>query len=182
MVDNKTPEFRAKFPVGKVPAFEGADGLLLPESDAIAQYLSQSGPYSGQLLGRDATTSAKIRQWISFFDGEVYPHMLDLVIWRVGIAPFDQSTETKALARLEFALDVLEKHLDGRKWLVGEELTLADLTGASSLLWAFMHIIDASERKRFPNVVAWYLRTIETDEVKEVFGPPNLIDVKRVHE
>jgi elongation factor 1-gamma len=37
-VDNKTPEFLAKFPLGKVPTFEGADGLLLNESNAIAYY------------------------------------------------------------------------------------------------------------------------------------------------
>lgn len=36
--DTSAPEFRAKFPMGKVPAFEGADGFLLSESRAIAQY------------------------------------------------------------------------------------------------------------------------------------------------
>lgn len=37
-VDSGKPEFLAKFPMGKVPAFEGADGLLLSESRAIAWY------------------------------------------------------------------------------------------------------------------------------------------------
>lgn len=36
--DNNTPEFLAMFPRGKVPAFKGADGLLLTESTAIARY------------------------------------------------------------------------------------------------------------------------------------------------
>lgn len=36
--ENKSPEFLKKFPVGKVPAFEGADGVLIFESDAISYY------------------------------------------------------------------------------------------------------------------------------------------------
>ena len=37
-VDNKSPEFLGKFPLGKVPAFEGSDGFCLFESSAIAKY------------------------------------------------------------------------------------------------------------------------------------------------
>jgi hypothetical protein len=36
--DTKTPEYLAKFPTGKIPAFESSDGLLLVESTAIARY------------------------------------------------------------------------------------------------------------------------------------------------
>jgi hypothetical protein len=36
--DTKTPEYLSKFPTGKIPAFEGSDGLLLVESSAIARY------------------------------------------------------------------------------------------------------------------------------------------------
>lgn len=179
-VTNKSTEFLTKFPAGKVPAFEGADGFCLAESDAIARYVSQSGPYAGQLVGEDAVTSAKIQQWISFFADEVYPAVLDLVMWRVGMGQFDQSTETKALAQLEYALTVLEKHLSAATQLVGSRLTLADLTGASSLLWGFMHVVDGPMRKQFPNVLTWYLSTIENDDVKEVFGEPNLIEKRRL--
>lgn len=49
---NKSPEFVTKFPLGKVPAFEGADGFCLTESIAIANYIAQSGPKAGQLLGK----------------------------------------------------------------------------------------------------------------------------------
>merc|ERR1712234_33513 len=37
---NKAPEFLKKFPLGKVPAFEGSDGTLLTESNAIAYYVA----------------------------------------------------------------------------------------------------------------------------------------------
>lgn len=53
---NTTPEFLAKFPLGKVPAFEGADGFLLTESLAIAYYVAQAGPKADQLLGKGMCT------------------------------------------------------------------------------------------------------------------------------
>ena len=37
---NKKPDFLKKFPLGKVPAFEGSDGVLLTESNAIAYYVA----------------------------------------------------------------------------------------------------------------------------------------------
>jgi elongation factor 1-gamma len=60
---NKTPEFQAKFPLGKVPTFEGADSFCLTESAAIATYLAQSGPKSGQLLGTG--------MWITIVQGSL---------------------------------------------------------------------------------------------------------------
>ncbi|RDA92493.1 hypothetical protein CP533_6472 [Ophiocordyceps camponoti-saundersi (nom. inval.)] len=182
MVTNRTADFLSKFPVGKVPAFEGSDGLCLTESDAIAQYVAQSGPRAEQLLGRDATTCAQIRQWICFTDGEVTPPVLDLVIWRVGMGSYDEEKEVRALARIDKALAVVERHLHGRKWLVGDDLlSLADLTLASALVWAFLHVIDEQMRKRSPNLTDWYLRTVADEEVRDVFGPPTLISVRRVN-
>lgn len=48
---NKTPTFLAKFPHGKVPAFEGEDGTTIFDSDAIARYVAESGPLAAQLVG-----------------------------------------------------------------------------------------------------------------------------------
>jgi len=41
---NSTPEWRAKFPLGKVPAFEGVDGFRLTEGIAIARYRESLQP------------------------------------------------------------------------------------------------------------------------------------------
>ncbi|KAF9779407.1 mitogen-activated serine/threonine-protein kinase fus3 [Fusarium sp. DS 682] len=179
-VTNKSSEFLAKFPAGKVPAFEGIDGFCLVESDAIAQYVAQSGPRAQQLLGHDAATSAKIRQWISFFAEEIYATVLELVMWRIGMVSFDEATEAKALSQLDYGLRVLEKQLTAGSMLVGNALTLADLTGASSVLWAFMHVVDEPMRTQYPNVVSWYLKTITNEEVKDVFGEPNFVTKRRI--
>ena len=53
---NKSPEFLKKFPLGKVPAFEGADGLCLTESNAIAYYVANDELRGGS----DAAARAQV--------------------------------------------------------------------------------------------------------------------------
>ena len=54
---NKSPEFLKKFPLGKVPAFEGSDGVLLTESNAIAYYVANDELRGGS----DAAARAQVR-------------------------------------------------------------------------------------------------------------------------
>ncbi|PYH88412.1 hypothetical protein BO71DRAFT_391645 [Aspergillus ellipticus CBS 707.79] len=175
---NKTPSFLSKFPTGKVPAFEAADGTTLVESDAIAWYVAASGPQAPALLGRNVAEQARIRQWISFAENEVYGPMLSVVLWRAGFRPYEAETEKSAAKGMEFALSVVERHLEQEGYLV-KGLSLADLTLASALYWAFMHYLDETERRRFPRTVRWYLRTIGSQGVSQVFGEPVLVGVKK---
>ena len=55
---NKKPEFLNKFPLGKVPAFEGSDGVLLTESNAIAYYVANDELRGGS----DAAARAQVRK------------------------------------------------------------------------------------------------------------------------
>ena len=59
---NKSAEFLKKFPLGKVPAFEGSDGLVLTESNAIAYYVANDELRGGS----DATARAQVRQPLIF--------------------------------------------------------------------------------------------------------------------
>ncbi|KAG2421112.1 hypothetical protein HFD88_000728 [Aspergillus terreus] len=178
---NRTPEFLAKFPFGKVPAFEGADGTTLVESDAIAQYIAESGPAADQLVGATPVQRALIRQWISFADGEAIAPVIELVIPRLGFRPFNAATETAALEKLERSLGYLEKHLAGRTWLAtAEKLSLADITVASALQWGFVYAIDAEMRAKYPSVMAWYQRTIESEGVKQAFGEQKYVEKREI--
>jgi glutathione S-transferase len=60
-VDNKTPEFLAKNPFGKVPVLETPDGTCIFESNAIARFLVSSTKCS--LYPEDAATRARIDAW-----------------------------------------------------------------------------------------------------------------------
>lgn len=174
---NRSPEFLAKFPLGKVPAFETTDGKVrLFESDAIAQYIAENGPAAPQLLGADSAQRAMIRQWIIFGEGELMNAVVLLVLWRLGLTVYDEHREKTALASLERSLDVLEMHLaarekDGKQWLTTDDkLSLADISVASAFMCGCCHVIDAEMRARFPLSLAWFERTRGSEGVKQAFG------------
>ncbi|KAF7588090.1 hypothetical protein BBP40_006189 [Aspergillus hancockii] len=178
MVTNRTPEFLAKFPMGKLPAYEAPDGTAIFESDAIAQYVAESGPAKDQLLGVSLAERAHIRQWISYAEGEVMANVIPILLWNMKLFPLEEKTLTASLEKLERAVGALEMHLkSGRKWLATEEkLSLADISVACSLVWGFRLVLDAELRAKYPNVVAWYERTIESEGVKQAFGEKSFIE------
>ncbi|KAJ5779919.1 hypothetical protein N7457_005079 [Penicillium paradoxum] len=177
---NRTPDFLSKFPLGKVPAFEGADGTTLFESDAITRYIAESGPAADQLLGSTPATRATVQQWISYAQGEILDPVTHLIRWRFGLVPYNEQLEEANLARLERSLDCLETHLKGRTWFLdGEKLSLADITVASALLWGFSVAIDAEMRQKYPSVVTWYERTLEAEGIKGAFGEKKFIEKRQ---
>ncbi|KAJ5902679.1 hypothetical protein N7495_003207 [Penicillium taxi] len=177
---NRTEDFLSKFPLGKVPAFAGADGTNLFESDAITQYIAESGPAADQLVGATPAKRAEIRQWICFAQGEIIDHATKLILWRLGMGTFDETVEKTSLERLERSLRTLETHLNGRTWLSSDKIDLGDITVASALIWGFSHVIDAEIRAKYPTTVAWYERVIEVDGVKQAFGKKDFIEKRSV--
>jgi elongation factor 1-gamma len=177
---NRSPEFLHDFPLGKVPTFSSVTGIKLFESDAIAQYAAEMGPMSTQLLGSSADERALIRQWVGFADHELFEPLQSMVLWRYGMGPFVEGVEATSLSRLEVSLDVLERHLRGREYLVSSHLSLADLSVAAAMVWGFEQVVDKEMRGKYPLTVQWYLHVISQDKVKQVFGEPNLTEVRVV--
>lgn len=169
---NLAPEFLAKFPLGKVPAFEGADGFCLTESVAIATYIAGAGPKAGQLLGTDAKTQTLISQWGHFAEGEVWTNIWPLYMMIViKRQPMDEERFNAAIAGLERDLKYMEVVLKGgKKFLVGDSLTLADLVVTSALYIIFQKFYDAEMRKKIPNVVAYMQAFAAAPEHKKYYG------------
>jgi elongation factor 1-gamma len=177
---NKTPEFLADFPMGRVPTFKSIHGgLTLFESDAIAQYAAESGPASAQLLGSTAEERAVIRQWIGFADHELLEPLTTMIMWRYGMAPFDEESEKSAFQRLSISLAALEKHLQGRQYIASQQLSLADISVVAGLYWGFAQVIDGELRAKYSQTTEWYLRVIQDERVASAFGDKNFIEVRK---
>ncbi|KAI6167659.1 hypothetical protein EDD17DRAFT_1685791 [Pisolithus thermaeus] len=67
---NKMPEFPVKFPCGKIPACEGAEGFNLMEGAATAQYIPSVAPNSS-LPGDTVEGTALIDQYVCFAETEI---------------------------------------------------------------------------------------------------------------
>jgi len=173
-VTNKTEEFTKKFPLGKVPALETADGFYLAEGAAIAKFIAASGPKAAQLLGTgDVRAFAKIEEWAAFAESEISTNILpSMLMCLAKMIPFDEAAYDAAAAKLVRALKKIEATVqDGRKFLVGDQLTLADLMVAAPLITADKFLIDAEMRKEIPAVIKYLEGLIEAvPEIKATSG------------
>ncbi|KAK4652561.1 hypothetical protein QC762_502060 [Podospora pseudocomata] len=181
-VTNKDPSFLSKFPLGKVPAFSSADDTFhLTEGLAIARYIASSGPASSQLLGADPKTSALIEQWALFGESELSGATIPpLLMVLAKMIPYDEARYNQCAGNLERAVKRLEEAVkDGRKFLVGDQLTLADLAVLGPMTLASKFLFDGEMRKQAPSVEGYLKGLLEVPEVKKHFGEVTFVE-KRV--
>ncbi|GLB44432.1 putative elongation factor 1-gamma [Lyophyllum shimeji] len=159
-VDNKKPEFLAKFPHGKIPALEepGPDGFKVFESVPIARYVSALAPDSG-LLGKTLEESALVDQWIHLTESEVDANtaVIGILLRGPGI-PYSKPLHLAFVERQTRALKTLNAHLATRTFFVGERITLADLYVAVIVQRAATVTLDAALRREVPHL----MRLVET--------------------
>ncbi|KAJ3340531.1 nuclear protein localization protein 4 [Gonapodya sp. JEL0774] len=174
-VTNTTPAFLNKFPLGKVPAFEGADGFTLYESNAIAYYVASSKKDT-KLLGKDKQEAAKIQQYIFLADNEISPAAATWTFPILGWIPFNKVNQAKAIEDIKKTLSVLDKILLRRTFLVGETVTLADITVFAALLNLYKLVLEPEIRKPYVNVNRWFLTLAHQAEFSAVVGEVNLCE------
>lgn len=121
--ETRTPEFLARFPLARIPAVEFDDGRRLAESNAIIRYLARGTP----LLPDDGFVQAKIDEWLFW---EQYSHEPYVATTRYHVVYLKRSLDQREAWRVErgeAALDLLNRTLAGRDWLVGATMTIADI-------------------------------------------------------
>ena len=162
--ETRTPEFLAKFLMGRIPAVELADGRRLAESNAIIRYLARG---SG-LLPDDRYTEAKIDELLFW---EQYSHEPYVATTRYHIVYLKRSLaerEPWRVERGEAALDLMDRRLlTGRSWLVGEAMTIADISLLAYTRLAHEGGFDLSSR---PDVRAWIGRCEQVLGLRPVHG------------
>merc|ERR1711872_87274 len=167
---NKKPEFLKKFPLGKVPAFEGSDGVLLTESNAIAYYVANEELRGGS----DAAARAQVVQWMCMADNEILPAACTWVFPTMGIMQFNKNATERAKEDVKVAMKTLNDHLLTRTFLVGERLSLADIAVACTMLSLYKQVLEPAFRKPFVNVTRWFTTVVNQPKVKEVLGQVTL--------
>merc|ERR1712004_327432 len=156
----------AKFPSGKVPAFESDDGLCLFESNAIAYFVANE-----QLRGgSDPLAQSQILQWLNFADSDILPAACTWVFPCLGIMQFNKSATERAKEDVKKAMTALNDHLLHHTYLVGERVTLADIVVACTMLSLYQNVLDPGFRKAFGNVNRWLNSIINQPQVKKVVG------------
>jgi GST-like protein len=129
--DQLSPEFISLSANNKIPAILDPDGpggqpLPLFESGAILQYLAEK---SGQLLSHDPATRYQTLQWLMFQMGGIGPMFGQLGFFHkfAGKDYEDKRPRDRYVAESARLLGVLDQHLQGRDWIMGDAYSIADI-------------------------------------------------------
>merc|ERR1711922_110960 len=163
---DKSAEFLKKFPLGKVPAFEGSDGTLLTESNAIAYYVANEELRGGS----DAATRAQVVQWMSMADSDILPAACTWVFPTMGIMQYNKNATERAKEDIKGVMKALNDHLLAKTFLVGERISLADIAVCCTLLSLYKQVMDPSFRGAYQNVNRWFTTVVNQPNAKAVLG------------
>ncbi|MGG5817224.1 glutathione S-transferase family protein [Falsiroseomonas sp. HW251] len=160
---HKAPDFLRLNPAGKLPALldRGPDGswdVVVTEAVAIAAYVADLFPASGLAPAIGTRERAAYLFWMAYGPGVAEPAMADAAFPRARPAPpsaLGWPAMPEVLARIETALD-------GRRWLLGDRFTAADLVVGGLLAYmAGFGLMQPSP------VIARYLAAIEARPARQ---------------
>jgi glutathione S-transferase len=169
---NVKPEFLRVNPNGKVPVLED-NGWYLFESSAIMQYLCGLKPQAG-LYPTDPKLRAEVNQWLAWdgvhlaFEG-VFPLYRERMFRPMANEAPRQEVEQIALENLNRFAGVLNSVIEGKQYLVGDRLTIADFGPVGTLMYSDAAKIDLA---RYPNLKAYLARIAGRESWKQTAPPP----------
>ncbi|WP_372786581.1 glutathione S-transferase family protein [Phenylobacterium sp.] len=148
---SRTPEYMAMNPAGQVPAVILDDGRPLAQSNAIILHLAEGSA----LIPADAYERARMLEWMFWeqYSREPYVAVARFQVAYLGKAVAD--LEPRIMERGKSALQRLEDGLDGRAFLAGPAVSLADVALVAYTRVAHEGGFDLAD---YPKVVAWVAR------------------------
>jgi glutathione S-transferase len=159
--ENKTPEFLAINPHGKVPVLTDGE-FALPESNAILWYVAETHPASGLVPPNDGSRAAiraraRIAQWMDFAQTTLYAAYADWWNYALDAKERNPALAEKALGRIHRGLGVMESVLATRPYIATPDFSVADLSNAS-MVFALKRRLPDDPLAKYERLRAWYDR------------------------
>jgi len=155
-------------PLGKLPVLETPNGRIF-ESNAIARYISRMRRDT-EIYGVSFYESGLIDSWIDFSTNEIE---LPGLVWTypvLGLLPYHEETTSKARNDLRKGLLTLDNYLLDKTFLVGDKITLADITVSTALVYPFKIVCTPQYLSEFPNVMRWFNTLVNQPQFLNVIG------------
>lgn len=151
--ETQTELYLKKNPNGKIPLLELEDGRCISESNAILNYLASGSP----LVGTCRFTTAKVLQWQFFeqYSHEPYIAVARFIAKYLGLPQDRKSEYQDKQSGGHKALKVMEEQLKVTPYLVGTELTIADIS-----LYGYTHVANEGgfDLSQYPSIQQWIER------------------------
>lgn len=150
----RTPEFLAINPAGQVPVVVFADGRTLAQSNAIMLHFAEGS----DLIPRDAYARAKMYEWLFWEQYSHEPAIAVRIARKHYLGQSDDQLDPALLTKGRAALARMEAQLCATPFLVGNELTLADIALVAYTRKAHLGGFDLGD---YPSVRTWVVRLEE---------------------
>ncbi len=152
---------------GYVPLLELDDGQRLSEGPAIVQYIADQAPDKKLAPPNGSMERYRLQEWLNFTTTEIHK----------GFSPlFNPAVpeESKAISRAKLAerLAYVDKQLEGKQYLMGDDFTVADGYMFTVTNWGAHVGVDVSG---FPNLVAYRARVAARPAVQAAMKAEGLI-------
>lgn len=148
--ETRSPAFRAINEMGEVPVLVDGD-TTLSQSGVILDYISSK---TGKLGGRSAAERREVLRWL-FWDNHKLSTQIGTVRFLANFLPEAKRPEGVIpflQGRLKAAYTVLNDHLAGRDWIVGDQVTIADLSACGYLYYPEPFGFDRAD---WPHIDRW---------------------------
>ena len=161
----KSAAIKAINTTGKYPLLETADGCI-QESSAIAKYFCA---LSGKFLGSNDIERTQVDQWISFASKSAETHYTVLK-GIFGWGDVTQGDWNDAAKAVKADFKIINTSLEGKQWLAGDSISVADVVVASIYSLSLRTILDGGFRKAMKNASDWAERVFDHPSVIKVMG------------
>jgi glutathione S-transferase len=154
--ETRTPEYlRDVSATGRIPVLQDGQRSLT-ESNAICFYLANGS----KLIPDGHFDQADMLRWMFWEQYSHEPSIATLRLWLryVGIDALNDAQRVQISSKREgglAALDLMDNHLESRKWFVADQFSLADIC-----LFAYTHVADEADfdLEAYPRIVTWMER------------------------
>ncbi len=157
--ETRSAAYRAINIMGEAPVLEHR-GCRYAQSGVILDYLAES---LGRFGPRDSEERREVLRWLLFDNHKFTSYTATYRFMRTFVKDPDPGAMAEFRKRAEVAWGVLNAHLEGRSFVVGERLTIADLSLCGYLFWPEEIGVDWSV---YPHLDAWLARIAATPRWK----------------
>jgi glutathione S-transferase len=146
--EGRTPEYRAINVMGEVPVLEHA-GRRIAQSGVILDYLSER---FGRFGAADDEGKREILRWLLWDNHKLTSYTATLRFMRTFLETGETAVTEFLSGRMKGAYAILDAHLAGHRFAVGDAPTIADLSMCGYLFWPEEIGVNWNE---YPNIARW---------------------------
>ena len=152
---------------GSVPVLVLDDGQMLTEGPAIVQYIADQRPDSGLAPKAGTLERYRLMEWLNFITSELHKTFSPLFNPN-AVAEWKQA----ARDRIAVNFDLVEKHLQGKDYLMGKQFTVADGYLFTVVNWSNFVSFDLG---KWPGIQAYVARVAARPKVQEALKAEGLL-------